>query len=158
MDSKQHRRVRGQIGTCGIWCGSCVVGSGALMAVAGRLRTMVESHGLEAWGAEGFDYGAFTRALACVSDLEPCPGCRAGGGQEDCPMRACARDRGVSACPACFEFGGCANHGALKTMRDGAEAAGLTVAKTVDDLLRIHREADADLGRRWWWRGLFAEE
>lgn len=156
MDVANLQRVRGQIGFCGIWCGSCAVGTGALMEVAARLQTMADAHGLESWGAEGFDYAEFSNALTHIADLEACPGCRAGGGQENCSIRACARERGVPACPACEDFGRCANVGPLETMRTGAVAAGLTVAKTADDLSRIHREADAELAQRWWWRGLFA--
>jgi hypothetical protein len=38
--------VKHQIGFCGIWCGSCVVGNGALRELAGGLEQVTTVYGL----------------------------------------------------------------------------------------------------------------
>ena len=88
MDGQHLENVIPQVGRCGIWCGSCVVGNGALMELAQRYREMVESHGLKQWGATGFDYDEFIQGLECVSELDVCPGCLSGGGRDECPLSA----------------------------------------------------------------------
>ena len=56
MDRDAFRNVFDQVGFCGIWCGSCVVGTGALMQLASRYRDICESYGLGHWGGSDFDY------------------------------------------------------------------------------------------------------
>ncbi len=35
--------VKDQIGSCGIWCGSCVVGNGSLQELSGKYREIAEA-------------------------------------------------------------------------------------------------------------------
>jgi len=39
--------VKGQIGACGIWCGSCAVGNGALQELSRRYGELLKGHGLD---------------------------------------------------------------------------------------------------------------
>jgi len=48
-------------------------------------------------------FAAFWEGLNYLID-QPCPGCRAGGGNPDCPIRTCVRVQGVVACPLCAEY------------------------------------------------------
>ena len=41
---------------------------------------------------------------ACPGAKQGCPGCRAGGGDEGCPSRACAQARQLAGCWQCSEF------------------------------------------------------
>ena len=39
--------VKNQIGSCGIWCGSCVVANGTLRELTRRYAQMIEAYGLK---------------------------------------------------------------------------------------------------------------
>jgi hypothetical protein len=39
-----YENVRAQIGYCGIWCGSCVVGNGALQELARQLESVLTAY------------------------------------------------------------------------------------------------------------------
>ena len=64
---------------------------------------------------EGYDRGYYDiRGLETVSPVfweglnlladQPCPGCRAGGGDPGCTIRICALERKVYAYPLCAEY------------------------------------------------------
>ena len=91
MKTDAFDNVKDQIGYCGIWCGSCVVGTGALMEVTRKYRELVTSYGLNEWAPEDVDYEKFYAALESVQGAPACPWCLQGGGRDDCEMRACAR-------------------------------------------------------------------
>ena len=41
---------------------------------------------------------------ACPGLKEGCPGCKAGGGDADCPQKACCATKGLQGCWDCDEF------------------------------------------------------
>jgi hypothetical protein len=155
VDRRHLENVMPQIGCCGIWCGSCVVGNGALMELARRYLEMVESHGLEHWGATGFDYAEFAKGLKSISELDICRGCLAGGGRDNCELRECVRERELDSCVCCGEFSNCSRHEHLEHMRSGARGAGLTVIDADTDAERLLTNAEAELSSKWWWRAVF---
>ncbi len=157
MDRGNLKKTIPQIGRCGIWCGSCVVGNGALMELAGKYKSMVESYGLEHWGATGFDYEEFVKGLGRVSELDACPGCLSGGGPDECKLKQCICERGLETCVDCSEFSDCRHGELLEHMRSGARKAGLTVIDSRADLERIREGGESELSDRWWWRALFEE-
>jgi hypothetical protein len=157
MDRRYLENVIPQVGRCGIWCGSCVVGNGALMGLAQRYREMVQAHGLKEWGAAGFDYGEFIKGLECVAKLHICPGCLSGGGRDDCPLRQCVHQHELDSCVECGEFSDCEHAVLLEYMRSGARRAGLTVIDAPADSERLRAAAESALTDRWWWRALFAD-
>jgi hypothetical protein len=95
-----------EVALCGLYCGLCT-GRRRIPHQAAALREMLRK--------EGYDRGyfdipglatvftAFWEGLNCLADT-PCPGCRAGGGCPGCPVRACAQERDVTACPLCADF------------------------------------------------------
>ena len=157
MDRGDLEKVIPQIGRCGIWCGSCAVGNGVLMELARRYRGMVESHGLEHWGATGFDYAEFIKGLGCISQLEVCPGCLSGGGRDECQLRQCMQAREFDSCVDCGEFSDCPHGELLEHMRSGARRAGLTVIDTRADSERVRGGGEAELSGEWWWRAVFED-
>ena len=130
---RAYENVKDQIGFCGIWCGSCVVGNGTLRKLTTRYEQTITSHGLEKWGPKDFDYAEFSKGLASIQRIPACPGCRKGGGRDECEIRNCAIARGDSSCTLCDAFGECKHQEILDHMRSGAIAAGLTVAEQGDD-------------------------
>jgi hypothetical protein len=61
---KAFENVREQIGFCGIWCGSCVVGNGTLRELTERCEEIIGAYGLEEWAPRDFDYKEFLKGLA----------------------------------------------------------------------------------------------
>ena len=120
-------RVRTQIGACGIWCGSCVVGNGTLRELARRFEELAEAYGLREWAPSDLDYEQFSQGLASIRDMDLCPGCVKGGGREGCEIRACALSLGLSGCNLCPEPAACEHAAIIETMRTGALSAGLIV-------------------------------
>jgi len=91
---------------CGLYCGMCA-SRRRIPAQAEEFRASLVKEGYDFFGkeipvlAEG--WGPFRAVLDHLA-LNPCPGCRAGGGYPACPIRACARDRGVTTCAECAEW------------------------------------------------------
>jgi hypothetical protein len=150
--------VLDQVGYCGIWCGSCAVGTGALMRIAEKYLGLAESHGLEHWGAAGFDYGALRSGLEAIAALDVCPGCLRGGGRDDCEIRSCASARGLRGCVECSERDACPHFATLAHMRSGASAAGLFVAERAEDHTPSEDFRRDVLRSLWWWRAVVDED
>lgn len=126
MDQAAFANVRGQIGACGIWCGSCAVGNGSLRMASQQYFEVLEGHGIEHWAPPGLDYQALSNGLSTVSDMASCPGCRKGGGRDGCEMKACSATRGLSECNQCDDPV-CPHTEILDHMRSGALKADLFV-------------------------------
>jgi Protein of unknown function (DUF3795) len=144
-----YENVRAQIGYCGIWCGSCAVGNGALRELAGRLESVLNAYGVGKWAPKGFDYEEFSKGLAAIKQLPLCPGCLQGGGRENCPMRACAKAQGLDDCTLCDDRGNCGHLEVLKHMRTGARAAGLLVKNPEDDREAFLADSEIKLKSLW---------
>jgi hypothetical protein len=41
---------------------------------------------------------------ACPGTAQGCPGCKAGGGDTDCPQRTCCAEKGLQGCWECGDF------------------------------------------------------
>jgi hypothetical protein len=127
---KDFESVKNQIGFCGIWCGSCIVGNGALQELSRRYREMIERYGVEEWGPDDFNFAEFKKGMKSIQAISLCKGCLRGDGNEDCEIRPCALNRGVSDCVECDEFGQsdkCRNSKSLHKIRKGVLDADLLV-------------------------------
>lgn len=127
MDLTAYESVKGQLGRCGIWCGCCIVGNGVEAELARRHMELVTAYGIDHWGPAGADYEGLRRTMRAIGDLEGCPGCRRGGGRDDCPIRACATARGHDDCTECGEAGRCEHDSDIEHMRAGAAKARMFV-------------------------------
>jgi len=134
MSSEAFDRVRGQIGSCGIWCGSCAVGNGSIAGLAVRLRSLLRTYDAPQWVRISTAWEPFLEDLASLETTMACPGCLRGGGREQCEMRACAQQKGLRQCTACPSFPDCGHGKILQTMRSGALDAGLAVLSPGEDL------------------------
>jgi hypothetical protein len=140
--------VRDQVGACGIWCGSCVVGNGALRELTRRYELVIQDYGLPEWGPGDVDYGRLMQDLAGLTRLRLCPGCRRGGGRDNCEIRACAARRRLESCRKC-RAAACEHKELLEHMRSGALEAGLCVDRgdhPREDLVRVWT---AELQSKW---------
>jgi hypothetical protein len=128
VSTQAFENARNQVATCGIWCGSCAVGNGALAGLA----------------------DALLGGLAALREIPGCPGCRQGGGLADCVMRKCAAGKGIEGCNACGEQGAC-EHAEVRTRTlDGALAARMVVrTEPEEDLGEWIARQTAQLERTW---------
>ena len=162
MDN-QHRtqafeNVRDQIGFCGIWCGSCIVGNGTLQELTRRYKELIAVYGLEEWGPKDFDYKELLKGLGSIQNTPVCAGCLKGGGRENCEMRFCASSRGVTGCYTCREIAVCTHSEPLQYMRSGAIRAGLFVNTEDVDRQQLIRNWTAKLRIHWPCSVLFAND
>ena len=122
-----YNRVKDQIGYCGIWCGSCVVGNGSLQQLTTGYEDIIKNYDLENWAPGTFDFKEFLKGLATIKAIPLCVGCRKGGGWEACPMRGCVAKKGIADCAECDDQAVCPHSASLEKMRKGSLRAGLFV-------------------------------
>ena len=153
MNSEQpieaFENVREQIGFCGIWCGSCIVGNGALRELTGRYKELITVYDLEGWGPQDFSYKELLKGLESIQNMPLCSGCLKGGGRDSCQMRSCAASKRITGCHKCRELVVCKHSEPLREMRSGAIKAGLFV-NTVDvDQQELVENWTAKLRANW---------
>ena len=141
--------VKDQVGFCGIWCGSCVIGNGTLQALSRKYKAILRDYGLSEWGPKDFDYGEFSKGLASLERVPVCRGCRLGGGREACEIRACATSRFVESCSECPGTADCPQAALLDHMRSGARQAALFVESGTYDPQALLAQWRARLERSW---------
>jgi len=141
--------VKEQVGFCGIWCGSCVIGNGTLQELSRKYSAILRDYGLSEWGPKDFDYGEFSKGLASLERVPVCRGCRQGGGREACEIRACATSRSVESCSECPARDDCPHAALLEHMRSGARQAALFVESGVYDPEALLSQWRARLERTW---------
>ena len=72
--------VKEQVGWCGIWCGSCVIGNGTLRELSRKYSAILRDYGLSEWGPKDFDYGELSKGLASLQRTPDLPGLSTGRG------------------------------------------------------------------------------
>lgn len=149
MYAESFQNVKGQIGFCGIWCGGCAVGNGALREVTKRYAEMIKAYGLPEWGPREVDFEKFTSALGSIQAMPLCQGCRMGDGKPNCEFRACASGKKVEDCGQCGQSAACVNSEALQKMRAGALRAGLMVQTERNDREELIHKWTAELKGKW---------
>lgn len=157
-DLEAFKNVEGQIGFCGIWCGSCVVGNGALRELTRKYEEVIRNYGLKEWGPRDIDYEEFLKNLASLQDTTLCPGCLKGGGRDDCEIRACAAGKRIDGCSMCGETEGCAHTEILRKMHSGARAAGLFLKTEDADREQLLDRWAAELKTGWPYCVLFLDD
>ncbi len=149
MKVKSFENVKNQIGFCGIWCGSCVVGNGALRELTKRYEGIIKNYGLESWAPKDFDFKEFLKGLASIQAVPLCQGCLKGGGRPNCEMRTCASSKNIADCGECDQPTACKNSEALQKMRTGARHAGLFVKTENVDRRELIGKWTSELKRKW---------
>ena len=134
--SSAFRNVKDQIGYCGLWCGSCLVGNGTLNELAQKCGKAISDYGVNEWGPKEIDCNGLLKGLAAVGSMEPCVGCLKGGGRTNCEIRACARGKGIADCVECSKQRSCENSKIVQHMRSGARGVGMKVKEAAGDRSR----------------------
>ena len=149
MKSEAFENVKNQIGFCGIWCGSCVVGNGTLRELTKRYEEIVKGYGLVEWAPKDFSFEEFAKGIVSIQAIPPCSGCHKGGGRGDCEMRRCALGKGIVDCSECDQPEVCENFETLSHMRTGAQLAGLFVKTEKTNRKELLTDWTAELKGKW---------
>lgn len=108
--------VKNQVGFCGIWCGSCLGGNGAVQELTRKYEQTIKRSqtALEKWAPKEFDFNEFMKGLACIQAMSLCPGCKKGGGNPTCEIRNCATKKNIANCSQCNGLADCRNFESLE--------------------------------------------
>ena len=95
---------------CGLYCGACGIKNGRVREAATSLKKLLDAYAYPEWApmvADWFPetkyYPEFEGVLKWL-ETQDCPACRGGGGNPDCAIRICAKERGYSGCWECTDF------------------------------------------------------
>ncbi|MDH4272742.1 MAG: DUF3795 domain-containing protein [Candidatus Aminicenantes bacterium] len=149
MKSSAYKRVKDQVGFCGIWCGSCIVGNGTLKELTGRYEKVIRDYDLENWAPKTFDFKEFLKGLAAIKATPLCVGCRKGGGWDTCPMRGCVVEKKIADCAECNDQAACPHSASLEKMRTGSVRAGLFVKTRKGSQKKLVAQWATKLKTRW---------
>lgn len=149
LSAKAFDNVRNQIGFCGIYCGSCVVGNGTLRELTKRYQEIIQTYGLKEWAPKNFDFQEFAKGLKSIQAMPLCQGCSEGGGRDNCEMRACASNKKIDDCSECDQPEACKNVEILQHMRNGARDAGLFVKTKKVNRERLIEKWTEELKHKW---------
>jgi len=141
LETSVFQNVRNQIGFCGIWCGSCLGGNGAVQELTRKYEQVVKRSQLaiEKWTPKEFSFNEFMKGLACIEAMQLCPGCRKGGGPSTCNIRICALGKSLSDCSQCNELADCKNFGHLEK----------TNPKIKEELSKLKTSNQDQLLKKW---------
>ena len=149
MEKKAFENVKEQIGSCGIWCGSCVAGNGVLQELAKRYNRVITDYGLEQWAPKDFDFLEFKKGLDSIQTMPLCPGCQKGGGRDGCEIRECVTEKRIRDCSECSHPDNCPHRVLLDKMQKGALEASLMVKTGKTDPSKIISTWSAELRTKW---------
>ncbi len=149
LTSDAYANVKSQIGYCGIWCGSCVVGNGVLRKLTEEYEALIKNYGLKDWTPRGFISDEFMKGLTSIKNMESCNGCLKGGGRDNCEIKACALSKKLRDCSECREIKSCPNMKILDHMRIGAQRAGLLVKRRKGNRFVLLKKWSKELRNTW---------
>ncbi len=103
------------VGYCGLYCGACGIHQGAFKERVEQLRSIIKRYGfdkfmpeLAEWEPAFKHYKEFESVLdGLVKMFGSCPGCLEGGGDPECKVRECAKQKGYTTCAECNEASTC---------------------------------------------------
>jgi len=103
------------VGYCGLYCNACGIRQEKIKTAVNNLRSIIATYGFDKilpelanWEPSFKHYEEFNRVMdGLVKMFGDCPGCLQGGGDPDCKVRACAKQRGYRTCAECNEAETC---------------------------------------------------
>jgi hypothetical protein len=96
---------------CGL-CDGCPLDNLDFLEALSKVKNYANQLPLYWWahcfpGNEGFSISEFFKGLEWFLSHPECPGCKDGGGLDDCSIRHCAAKREVAHCTQCTEVDTC---------------------------------------------------
>jgi len=103
---------------CGLYCSACGLCQGRIKQSVENLRKVISAYGFDEFALElanrepAFQhYTEFEKVLEAidrfVKNLGVCPGCVAGGGDPNCAIRECCKQKAHITCIECIEMDIC---------------------------------------------------
>jgi hypothetical protein len=113
--SELEKDLRNLVGYCGLYCGACGIYQGRIKEAVGNLRKVIGVYGfdkiapeLAKWEPAFKNYAEFEKVLDGFAKLfGECLGCVAGGGDPNCVVRQCCRQKDYVTCTECIEMNTC---------------------------------------------------
>jgi len=126
--------ARSLIGYCGSYCGACGIYQGRVKQAVENLRKIISYYGfdkmtadLAKWEPAFQHYKEFENVMdGLVKIFGECPACEAGGGDPNCAVRMCCKEKGYTTCAECADLETCE-----KLQRYGWAREGLLRIKVV---------------------------
>ena len=99
------------VGYCGLYCNACGIHQGKIKTAAKNLRDIIAAYGfdklmpeLAKWEPSFAHYEEFNQVMdGLVKLFGDCPGCLQGGGDPNCKVRSCVKEKGYRTCAECSE-------------------------------------------------------
>jgi hypothetical protein len=99
------------VGYCGIYCNACGIRQGKIKNAVDNLRNIIASYGfdkimpeLSKYESSLEHYNEFEQVMNGIVKLfGDCPGCLQGGGDPNCKVRSCAKQKNYRTCIECGE-------------------------------------------------------
>jgi len=96
---------------CGL-CEDCHLGNQDFQESIEKVLSYISNLPLHWWehcfrGDAGFSFAEFRKGLMWFLDHPECPGCKNGGGFDQCPIRLCANQRQYGHCYVCPDVETC---------------------------------------------------
>jgi hypothetical protein len=112
MLPEDYTKVKDQVAPCGLRCGECDLGNGSVAETALSLMKYIKTYDLPSWahelpGGNNIDFDQLDQNLIWVGKSLRCPGCIRRGGNPDCPIRLCSKEKGLSSCAQCIDLKTC---------------------------------------------------
>jgi hypothetical protein len=113
MLTEDYAIVKDQVAPCGLRCGECDLGNGSVAETAINLMKYIQRYDLPSWahelpGGNDIDFKRLNQDIIWVERSMRCPGCLKGGGNPDCPIRLCSKEKELSSCGQCADLKACA--------------------------------------------------
>ena len=105
------------VGYCGLYCNACGIRQGKIKVAVSNLRNILATYGFDKvmpelanWEPSFKHYNEFDQVMnGLVKMFGACPGCLQGGGDPNCKVRSCAKQKGYRTCAECSEAETCEN-------------------------------------------------
>lgn len=105
------------VGYCGLYCNACGIRQGKIKEAVINLRNIIASYGFDKimpdlanWEPNFKHYDGFKQVMdGLVKLFGDCSGCLQDGGDPNCKVRICARQKGYRTCVECSEAKTCKN-------------------------------------------------
>jgi len=102
-------------GYCGLYCGACGICQGKIRQAVENLRKIIGYYGfdkitseLAKWEPAFQHYKEFENVLdGLIKIFGECPGCIAGGGDPNCLVRECCKQKNYVSCVQCTDMETC---------------------------------------------------
>ena len=103
------------VGYCGLYRNACGIHQEKIKTAVNNLRDIVAHYGfdkimpeLAKWEPSFKHYDAFNQVMnGLIKLFGDCPGCLQGGGDPECKVRTCTKNRGHRTCAECNENENC---------------------------------------------------